>query len=538
MTCALARQLDFKFEERHTCACPSKSEASFYHYPHYNWLSIMWLNWSNTGSDDYNRSMNYTPGVINYNFNNPFDEIHIKATFCTLYSLIFIGCFFGNLMVLFVIIRNVRLRTRTNFFLANLAAADFCVGIFCVYPNLSMYLSPMWHLGRVMCKVYYFTHYMSLTIPVVLLSVISIERYLAILYPLKTKQLFTFRRLRLTQALIWLFLAAYNSPQLIVHDTFTLGDKTFCYMRSDNINTNAYVLANLIVWYILPLFVLSFMYCKIAAVLWRSSSTQNFALQMKRPEVNARHTNMDAETASRTSGIERPEKPGAPAVHVSKKNKCIRMLSVQKSGGYSGVIRLQNTSIVVSPEETENDSMSEYSDAESNSEVYMNECGVCGSWCQETEGEPQIGAMNVGDQSKPSSSSPKPWSNVRSGLGRKAKETENGERNNIKAVTSSGRHFYFRNKPLVNTQKVMQARRKVIRLLLIIIGTFAVLTLPYHIRACVYLWTDTKNIGSLLSPICYLLYYMNSGLNPFLYAFFSDNFRKSLKDSFKCLFRK
>ena len=401
-----------------------------------------------------------------------------------------------------------------------------------------------------MCKVYYFAHYMSLTIPVVLLSVISIERYVAILYPLKTKQLFTFRRLRLTQALIWLFLAAYNSPQLIVHDTFTLGDKTFCYMRSDNINTNAYVLANLIVWYILPLFVLSFMYSKIAAVLWRSSSTQNFALRLKRPRqrfdsdsVISRNNhgtvsnNVDAHNMSGSSGIKLQENHGTPVVNISKKSKCLKMVSVQKSA-YSSVNRFQNTATVVSRVETENDFMSEYSDAESNSEVYLNECGVCGAWCQETEEDPQIGSVTVGDQSEPLDTSPKMWTRVRSDSEVRTKESENGERNSLQDVANGGRHFYFRNKPRVNTQKVIQARRKVIRLLLIIIGTFAVLTLPYHIRACVYLWTDTKNIGSLLSPICYLLYYMNSGLNPFLYAFFSDNFRKSLKDSFKCLFQK
>jgi len=41
------------------------------------------------------------------------------------------------------------MRTITNFFLANLAVADLCVGVFCVLPNLSTYLSAPWLLGRV-----------------------------------------------------------------------------------------------------------------------------------------------------------------------------------------------------------------------------------------------------------------------------------------------------------------------------------------------------------------------------------------------------
>ena len=51
--------------------------------------------------------------------------------------------------MLFAVARSPRLRSMTNFFLANLAVADLCVGVFCVIPNLSTYLSPTWILGRV-----------------------------------------------------------------------------------------------------------------------------------------------------------------------------------------------------------------------------------------------------------------------------------------------------------------------------------------------------------------------------------------------------
>jgi hypothetical protein len=46
----------------------------------------------------------------------------------------------GNLMVILVVTFSRRLRSITNFFLANLAVADLCVGVFCVYQNLSTYV--------------------------------------------------------------------------------------------------------------------------------------------------------------------------------------------------------------------------------------------------------------------------------------------------------------------------------------------------------------------------------------------------------------
>jgi hypothetical protein len=41
------------------------------------------------------------------------------------------------------------MRNLTNFFLANLAVADLCVGLFCIMQTLATQLSDFWHLGKV-----------------------------------------------------------------------------------------------------------------------------------------------------------------------------------------------------------------------------------------------------------------------------------------------------------------------------------------------------------------------------------------------------
>ncbi|GFO04747.1 trissin receptor [Plakobranchus ocellatus] len=70
------------------------------------------------------------------------------ASRVNLYLLLCSGCL-SNSLVLYTIGRNKRMRTRTNFFLANLAGADLAVGVICVLPKLSTYLSPTWLLGEV-----------------------------------------------------------------------------------------------------------------------------------------------------------------------------------------------------------------------------------------------------------------------------------------------------------------------------------------------------------------------------------------------------
>lgn len=86
------------------------------------------------------------------------------------------------------------------------------------------------------------------------------------------------------------------------------------------------------------------------------------------------------------------------------------------------------------------------------------------------------------------------------------------------------------------TANALLARRKVIRLLIAVIVSFATCVLPYHIRVLWQTWGEPHLSfwTSLLPPITFLIFYLNSGLNPILYAFLSDNFRRSLREVILC----
>jgi hypothetical protein len=125
-----------------------------------------------------------------------YDKIYIRVIFMSVYTIVFCLCFFGNLLVILVVTLSRRLRSITNFFLANLAVADFCVAIFCVYQNLLIYIVDSWMLGEFLCKMYLFIQSLSNTASIFILVIICIERYFAIIYPITCKQILTPRRLR------------------------------------------------------------------------------------------------------------------------------------------------------------------------------------------------------------------------------------------------------------------------------------------------------------------------------------------------------
>ena len=80
----------------------------------------------------------------------------------------------------------------------------------------------------------------------------------------------------------------------------------------------------------------------------------------------------------------------------------------------------------------------------------------------------------------------------------------------------------------------LATRRKVIRLLICIIVSFAVLVMPHHIRLLWQFWFASSMSFSfqhmLVPPITFLFFYANSALNPFLYALLSDHFRQAFRE--------
>ncbi|XP_031332181.1 trissin receptor-like [Photinus pyralis] len=152
---------------------------------------------------DGNGTRNLT-NILDYEVDDYiFDRTYIRVIFITIYSLVFCLCFFGNLMVILVVTISRRLRSITNFFLANLAVADFCVGIFCVFQNLSTYLATDWILGDFLCKMYQFMTSLSYTASIFILVVICTERYFAIIHPITCKQILTPTRLRLPAEILY-----------------------------------------------------------------------------------------------------------------------------------------------------------------------------------------------------------------------------------------------------------------------------------------------------------------------------------------------
>jgi len=116
-----------------------------------------------------------------------YERIIVPLIFC---AVIAFGCI-GNILVIVVVIRNrEQYASTTNIFIVNLAVADLAFLVFCVPFHAVIYTSPdTWPFGNVLCKVVHGVQFASMAASIYTLVAMSLDRFLAVGYPLRTKHL-------------------------------------------------------------------------------------------------------------------------------------------------------------------------------------------------------------------------------------------------------------------------------------------------------------------------------------------------------------
>ncbi|XP_059149128.1 uncharacterized protein LOC131936237 [Physella acuta] len=92
--------------------------------------------------------------------------------------------------------------------------------------------------------------------------------------------------------------------------------------------------------------------------------------------------------------------------------------------------------------------------------------------------------------------------------------------------------------PAKKSKEKRKSHRRVTRLVLAVVAVYVVCWLPYWLfqGVIIFIHFTNQNKGLIfLFNGCQMLSYANSMLNPFLYAFLSDNFRKTFVKAFKCI---
>ena len=199
--------------------------------------------------------------------------VGIVVLLAVLYGSISLIAVLGNGLVIFVIAKNRKMQTITNIFIANLALADVIIGMFSTPFQFQPALHQRWDLPEFLCKIAPSFKTLSVNVSVFTLTVIAIDRYVAVLYPLKAG--FSKKTASLGLALIWIIGIASSLPEALyykfqyTYDQAINDLKPFCHDGWPTENFGKYYhLYIFIVQYLLPLFVINFSYIRIAVRIW------------------------------------------------------------------------------------------------------------------------------------------------------------------------------------------------------------------------------------------------------------------------------
>ncbi|KAM9036598.1 uracil nucleotide/cysteinyl leukotriene receptor [Sarcophilus harrisii] len=151
-----------------------------------------------------------------------------NVLFASFYLLDFILAFVGNTLALWLFIRDQKSGTPANVFLMHLAVADLSFVL--VLPTRLVYhfSGNHWPFGEIPCRLTGFLFYLNMYASIYFLTCISVDRFLAIVHPIKSIKLRRPLYAHLTCALLWGVVAVAMAPLLVSAQTAEVNGTTVC----------------------------------------------------------------------------------------------------------------------------------------------------------------------------------------------------------------------------------------------------------------------------------------------------------------------
>lgn len=208
----------------------------------------------------------------------PYFALPYQVVGCLFVSIIFVVGLVGNVMVVIVVLRTRSMHTPTNCYLVSLAIADVLLLISAPLPTIVEYflIIDQFVLGPVGCALMVFTQYLGINVSSLSITAFTIERYIAICHPMKAQTMCTVRRAKRIIVGLWAFGLCYCAPWLGLTTTYV---KTFrggvrievCTFKLERDSYLTYYMADLVIFYVVPLLLTCILYGLIARIL--ASST-------------------------------------------------------------------------------------------------------------------------------------------------------------------------------------------------------------------------------------------------------------------------
>eukprot|EP00079_Xenopus_tropicalis_P016630 XP_004915711.1 PREDICTED: histamine H3 receptor-like [Xenopus tropicalis] len=193
-------------------------------------------------------------------------------------SLIVMLIVIGNSVVILAFIVDRRLRTRSNFFLLNLAICDFLVGAVSISLSIPYTLTGKWMFGKFLCKLWITFDYTTTTASAYSVVLISYDRFLSVNKAVLHRSLqVRHSQTALIMTLVWIFSFVVYGPAVLLWETITgTNNLPEDSCRAGFLETWYFILGASTLDFILPILSISFFNLRIyIEIIKRSTKRQN-----------------------------------------------------------------------------------------------------------------------------------------------------------------------------------------------------------------------------------------------------------------------
>ncbi|KFU90693.1 Cysteinyl leukotriene receptor 2, partial [Chaetura pelagica] len=161
---------------------------------------------------------NISDMTLNSSFTSSSFNCTIDGFKQVIYPIMYLSIFFlgtvGNGLSIYVFFQPLKRKTSVNIYLQNLAVSDLLFVITLPFRATYFLLGSHWIFGDIICRIMTYTLYVNMYGSIYFLTVLSVVRFIAIVYPFKHWKITNMKYARIICTAIWVFVLAACSPLL------------------------------------------------------------------------------------------------------------------------------------------------------------------------------------------------------------------------------------------------------------------------------------------------------------------------------------
>ncbi|XP_016155923.1 PREDICTED: lysophosphatidic acid receptor 6 isoform X2 [Ficedula albicollis] len=135
-----------------------------------------------------------------------------------IFSMVFVLGLIANCVAIYIFTCTLKVRNETTTYMLNLAISDLLF-VFTLPFRIYYFVTRNWPFGDILCKISVTLFYTNMYGSILFLTCISVDRFLAIVHPFRSKTLRTKRNAKIVCVAVWITVLAGSTPASFFQST-------------------------------------------------------------------------------------------------------------------------------------------------------------------------------------------------------------------------------------------------------------------------------------------------------------------------------